>query len=71
MGERVGRAKLLVNLHIAIYIVIQWAAKGHRWLGAFDLCTGRRKHKMWTGGGSAYCWVIAGASHFVVGEVGY
>ena len=28
MGDRIAGAELSVNLHIAIYIMIQWVAKG-------------------------------------------
>ena len=70
MGDRIRGAKLMVNLHIAIYIVIEWTSKGPSMLGGVQFCTGRCKHKMWIGGGSVYFLVLAGASHFVVAEVG-
>jgi hypothetical protein len=41
MGDRIGGAKLMVNLHIAIYFVFQWAARGTRMIASIQSSHGQ------------------------------
>lgn len=64
MGDRIGGAKLMVNLHIAIYIVIRWAVERTSTVERIHSLHRQAQAQKWTGGGSAYSWAFVGALTF-------